>query len=217
MFGKHYCTGGQGGMVFSKSQDIYQHVRWASDRGKPFGLPEGSSNCIASLNFNLDEIGAAIGREQLGKLPVIVARRREIVRKLGEGFKGLKSVSLPEQIPGAEASYWFLRLGIDTSGLTCDKKTFCQAIHEEGIPPISEYGHMPHLSDWFKNKRVFGNSKYPWASPEYKGDPDRAFPCHNALAAIKTYGVLPINESWGEKEISDTVEAFAKVESAYLK
>jgi len=217
MFGKHHCTGGQGGIVFTKDETIYQRVRWASDRGKPFGLPAGSSNCIASLNFNLDEIGAAIGRVQLKKLPEIVAKRREIARKLGEGFKNLKSVALPEQIPGVESSYWFVRLVIDTSRLTCDKDTFCTALGEEGIPVVANYSHMPYTFDWCKNRRVFGTSGYPWASPDYKGDATREFPCPNALEAIKDSFLVMINEGWEGREVADTIEAFMKVEAAYLK
>src|SRR5690606_27065337 len=44
MFGKHFATGSQGGVVFTRDEKIYQRVRWASDRGKPFGLPAGSTN-----------------------------------------------------------------------------------------------------------------------------------------------------------------------------
>jgi dTDP-4-amino-4,6-dideoxygalactose transaminase len=189
----------------------------ASDRGKPFGLPEGSSNCIASLNFNLDEIGAEIGRVQLGKLPVIVARRREIVRKLETGFRNLKSVAIPKQTPGIEVSYWFLRLGIDASRLNCDKRTFCKALAEEGMPIVADYSHMPYTFDWCRNRRVFGSSGYPWASPDYKGDATREFPCPNALAAIEENFILFISEGWGDSEIVDAIEAFMKVESAYLK
>jgi dTDP-4-amino-4,6-dideoxygalactose transaminase len=35
MFGKHHCTGGQGGMVFTKSEKIYQRVRWHQTEANP--------------------------------------------------------------------------------------------------------------------------------------------------------------------------------------
>jgi dTDP-4-amino-4,6-dideoxygalactose transaminase len=217
MFGKHYCTGGQGGMVFSKGRDIYQCARWASDRGKPFGLPAGASNCIASLNFNLDEIGSTIGRVQLKKLPGIVARRRETADKLGKGLAKLKSVAMPEPLAGTEPSCWFLRLLLDTSKLTCTKEEFCRALSAEGLPVSADYSHMPHTFDWYKNRRVFGTSGYPWASPDYKGDTAREFPCPNALAAIRSSFILYANEGWGGKEVADAIEILMRVESAYLK
>ncbi len=36
MFGKHHCTGGQGGLVFTRDAALYAAVRRAADRGKPF-------------------------------------------------------------------------------------------------------------------------------------------------------------------------------------
>ncbi len=53
MFGKHHSvSGGQGGLVFTRDEALYRPVRRASDRGKPFFLPAGSTNVIASLNLN---------------------------------------------------------------------------------------------------------------------------------------------------------------------
>ncbi len=86
MFGKHFNTGGQGGMAFTRSEDLYWKCRRYSDRGKPFGLPEGRSNVAASMNLNLNDLSATIGAEQLRKLPGIVARRRALVQKVSQGI-----------------------------------------------------------------------------------------------------------------------------------
>lgn len=217
MFGKHHCTGGQGGVVFTKNEALYNRARQASDRGKPFSLPAGSTNPIASLNFNLDDLSATIGREQLKKLPGIVERRRGVVAELTKHFNNLEALAIPPQEEGTEASYWWWRLEVDVSKITCDKDTYCQALIAEGIPINPLYRAMPHLTDWFKNKRVFGTSGYPWKAPEYKGDADREFPCPNAIAATDTQFNLSVHESWGPQEIADTVTAFKKVEQAYLK
>lgn len=217
MFGKHHCTGGQGGMVYTKDESLYWRARQASDRGKPFGLPEGSTNVIASHNLNLNDLAATIGREQLKKLPRIVDRRRAVVAELTKHFKDLKSLIIPSQEEGAEASYWWWRLEVNLSKLTCDKDTYCRALLAEGIPLNPSYRAMPHLMDWFKNKSVFGTSGYPWTAPEYKGDANREFPCPNAIAATDVQFNLNIHESWGQQEIDDTVTAFKKVEQAFLK
>ena len=59
MFGKHHCSGGQGGLLFTRDEQLYQSCRRASDRGKPFFLPQGATNASASLNFNLSDLAAA--------------------------------------------------------------------------------------------------------------------------------------------------------------
>ena len=38
MFGKHHATGGQGGVVFTKGEQLFWKVRQHADRGKPFGV-----------------------------------------------------------------------------------------------------------------------------------------------------------------------------------
>ncbi|MFW6163825.1 MAG: DegT/DnrJ/EryC1/StrS family aminotransferase [Planctomycetota bacterium] len=216
MFGKHHCTGSQGGLVFTRDERLYQRVRHAADRGKPFGLPEGATNCLASLNFNLDEIGCTIGLCQLRKLPDIVRRRREVVAKLTEAFAEVDSVVVPPQVPGAEPSWWFWRLDAAIEKLTCDKATFCAALRAEGIPLTADYRHMPHRQDWYRRRAVFGSSGLPWTSPLYKGDRDRAFPCPNALAATDRQFNLAVHEAWTDREIADTLAALRKVEAAYL-
>jgi perosamine synthetase len=216
MFGKHHSSGGQGGLVYTQDEALYHAVRRASDRGKPFFLPPGSTNAVASLNLNLNDLAAAIGRVQLRKLPDIVAARRAVVAGLAEGIAGLSTVAVPEQVEGADPTYWFLRLRFEAQAASCDKTTYCQALGAEGLSIAPDYrGALPHKMDWFVQRRVFGSSGYPWASPDYAGDPDRQFPCPNAEATMDCHFNLHFYESWGQDEIVDAVAIFAKIDRAY--
>ena len=191
---------GRGGIVYTKGKDLYWKIRRASDRGKPFGLPAGSTNVIASLNLNLNDLSAVIGREQLKKLSGIVEDRCQFVEKLKEGFKDLKTLIIPGLIPGAEPSYWWWRLEVNTDMISCDKETYCRALIEEGISLNPSYrAAIPHNMDWFKNRSVFGTSGYPWAAPEYKGDRNRQFSCPNAMLATERQFNLTVYESWGRR------------------
>ena len=218
MFGKHMSTGGQGGLVYTQSEDFYWKSRRASDRGKPFGLPEGSTNVTASLNLNLNDMAAAIGRVQLRKLPEFVAKRQTFVQKLEEGIHelGIQTVSNPPQLPGAESSHWYWRARVHVDKLDCDKDTFANAITAEG-PRAIPYYIMPHEYDWFRERSVFGTSGLPWSSTLYKGDPDRQFLTPNAHEAMATHFRMTLHESWGDQEVTDILAAIKKVEDAYLK
>ncbi len=215
MGGKHHSSGGQGGLVYTRDEALHQAIRRASDRGKPFFLPPGSTNVIASLNLNLNDLAATIGRAQLRKLPEIVTRRQVIVGKLGEGIADLSTVSLPPLLPGAEASYWFLRLRFHAEHATCDQATYCQALSAEGLPIAPNYrGALPHTMEWFVKRRVFGRSGYPWSSPDYHGDRDRQFPCPNAQATMDTHFNLYFHEHWTQEELNDAIAIFQKVDTA---
>ena len=218
MFGKHHCTGGQGGVVFTRRENLYWAARRVADRGKPFNLPAGSTNCVASLNCNLNEIGSAIGRAQLRKLPAIVQSRQRVAELLRQELESLKSIKIPSVIPGGEHSYWWWRLEVDCNAITCSKADYCAALIAEGLPVNPKYsGAMPHSFDWFCNRTVFGSSKLPWSSPLYSGEGDREFPCPNANTSMDTQFNLTIFESWGEAEIADVVAAFKKVDAAMSK
>lgn len=216
MSGKHHVSGGQGGLVFTRDEELYHMIRRASDRGKPFFLPPGSTNSVASLNLNLNDLAAAIGRVQLRKLPAIVQNRRAIVAGIAEGISGLTTVSIPEPIPGAAPSYWFLRMRFHAEAATCDKETYCRALSAEGLAINPSYrAALPHTMEWFQQRRVFGSSGYPWSSPDYAGDPDRQFPCPNANATMETHFNLHFYESWTAAEVRNAVAILAKVDRVY--
>lgn len=219
MSGKHFNTGAQGGVVYTRDEAIHVLSRRASDRGKPHFLPEGSGNQFASLNMNLNDLAAAIGQVQLRKLPEIVERRRALVDNLTRLFDeaGLRSIGVPEQVEGAEASYWWWRLRVNDDRLDCDRDTFVGALGAEGVMLTPRYDHLPARQPWLRDRRVFGTSGYPWASPLYRGDAERQFPCPNAAEAIEDHFNLTLYESWGEAETTDIVAAIRKVESAFVR
>lgn len=216
MGGKHHSTGPQGGVVYTKDEARYQAIRRASDRGKPFFLPPGSTNVTASLNFNLNDLAAAIGRVQLRKLPASVARRRAIVAQLMEGITDLPMLSIAPPRPGFESSYWFLPIQFHPDQATCDKATFCDALRAEGLAVMTDYRNgLPHSHDWFVQRRVFGRSGYPWASPDYHGDPNRTFPCPNAQAMLQSHFILTFHENWDSQTLDDAIAIFQTVARAY--
>ncbi len=214
MFGKHHCTGGQGGVVFTRSEARYWAARRAADRGKPFNLPAGTDNVLASLNLNSNELACCMGRVQLRKLPSIVERRRALVRRIALGLKGLRAVSIPAPLRGARPSYWYLRLRFHPDAVSCDKQTFCDALAAEGLLVRSRYCNPCHMQDWYRRRRVFGSSSLPWTAPQYTGDPDRAFPCPHALAALDAHFDLVVRESWSASDAADMVAILRKVSNA---
>lgn len=215
MFGKHHSSGGQGGLVFTRDASRYRAVRRASDRGKPFFLPEGETNVIASLNLNASDLAGAIGRVQLRKLPEALRRRRTVVARLAEGMASLPSVHVPEPIAGAAPSYWFLRVRFEPEIVRVDKARFCEALRAEGLPVASDYrAALPHRMRWFQERRVFGAAGYPWTSPQYQGDADRTFPCPNAEAVMDAHFHIQVHEGWGAQEVTDALAILAKVDAA---
>lgn len=216
MFGKHHCTGGQGGVVYTNNEELHWQAKRFADRGKPFNI-EASGNVVAGLNCNLNDLSAAIGSAQLKKLPGIIEKRHEIGEAIKNGCKNRKAVSVGWQVPDTKCVYWFLRLKLDADAISIDKQTFCKALAAEGMPVTVAYRHIQCEAPWFKNRAVFGKSGFPWACSDYNGAKEPQYKIDNAIKVTDMHFNMAVHENYGQKEIDDILAALEKVENAYLR
>ena len=232
MFTKHYSTGGQGGIVFTRDEELYWKAKRFADRGKAFNLPDRSGKAIAhmntglwelagnvtaGLNCNLNDLSAAIGHVQIKRLPGIIESRRRIAEAIKEGLEKSKAVSMMWQVPETSGAYWFLSLKLETAILREDKETFCKALEAEGLPVEINFRKMPSEMPWFENKAVFGKTGFPWDCSDYKGSKDPVKKVENALKVTEDHFTILIHENYGDQEVRDILDAVEKVEEAYLK
>jgi len=215
MFGKHHCTGGQGGVVYTTNEELHWQAKRFADRGKPFNLEGEDGNVVAGLNCNLNELSAAIGSAQLKKLPGIIERRRKVGEALKDALKDNPAVNVGWQVPDTECVYWFLRMRLDPDAVRVDKETFCSALAAEGLPVTESYRAIPAERPWCTGKAVFGNSGFPWDCSDYKGPREPQVHIDNAIRVTDTHFTIGVHERYGQKEIDDTVAAIEKVAAAY--
>jgi perosamine synthetase len=210
MFGKQHCTGAQGGVVFTRDTLLFARVRQIADRGKPHGVLGDTSNVIASLNFNQDEISMAIGRVQLVKLPASIEARRAFAAVVRAGLRDLEDVSLPTDAPDTLSSPWFLTLRLDSTKLRCDSAAFASALLAEGIAGVhAGYPFYPTDQIWHRDAVVSGTSRLPWSLCRQSGP--RQFELLNAHQANRAIVRVDVHESLGVREAKDLVAAIKKV------
>lgn len=217
MSGKHHATAAQGGVVFTKDENIYWRICQAADRGKPFGIDQPVGNVMAGLNLNSNELACAVGRVQLKKLPGMVARRQTFAKLVIDGVQSLRATQVNDQLPGTKSVYWFLPMSLDLSKLTVDKDGFTDALKAEGLPVMPNYWHCPVDHPWYKERQVLPASEFPWSQ---KGVDDKRWSTAdlpNALATKDTHFAFVMHENCGKQEADDIVAALKKIEAAYLK
>jgi dTDP-4-amino-4,6-dideoxygalactose transaminase len=220
MYGKHHCTGGQGGVVYTQDETLHWQGRQFADRGKPFGVaPDAGTvgNVVAGINCNLNDLSAAIGSAQLKKLPSIIANRVKVGNAVRDALAANAVIQVGWQVPESQSSYWFLRMHLDLDAITVDKATFCTALGAEGIPVTVAYRAIPAEWTWFREKRCFGNSGFPWDCSDYHGSKEPVARIEQAVRAVDTHFNIALNESYGDQEIADIVAACEKVAAAYAK
>lgn len=110
-------TTGEGGMITTAREDWATRARQlrehamsvsAADRHQSV-LPPAEEYSEVGFNFRMTDLQAAVGLVQLGRLPQIVARRRELADRYREGIAdvaGLRPVRDPQHGTGNFQSFW---------------------------------------------------------------------------------------------------------------
>jgi len=143
-------TTGEGGMVATNDEKLAAAVRVARDlgrRGKGYEFQEVGGN------LRMSEVEAAIGIEQLKKLPASLERRRANAAFYAERLKDLRGLALPMEPPGLEHAWYqytvrvlggkreALRAHLDGEGIDTGVY-YAMGLHELGIFEGVRHGQL---------------------------------------------------------------------------
>lgn len=133
-------TTGEGGMITTEDPSIAEKLRRFRHHGMSVSDFERHSLKTVIIeeypelgyNYRMTDIQAAIGIEQLKRLPTIIKRRREIANAYGRELRSIKCIRIPK-VPSYAfhnyQSYWIEILG--TSPVSRD--AFMQRLLEKGV------------------------------------------------------------------------------------
>jgi dTDP-4-amino-4,6-dideoxygalactose transaminase len=206
---KHMKTGEGGFIICRREKDAFFADLFADKCYHRF--PEAPPTpAFPAMNLRMSEINAAIGIEQLKRLPGWVAQRRAAGRKLERAMSRypLKPMARPA---GARCSYWVFDFFLDAGRTDITPQEFAQALNAEGIP-CSPPGRKSILNwDVFEklnaNPRCFPNYR-PGRLRKGQFAPDR-FP--NMQRVERELLTLPVNPYTGFSEIRDFAAALEKI------
>jgi len=130
---KNLSCAGDGGFILCPAE-AYETLVRLRDNGRFFGMEVG----LATGNFRLSEMQAAVAREQLKKVPSQIARRHEIALRYNEAFKDLPGVSVPKFALDVEPSWHlYCPLILPQAALTRDE--LIEELRSVGIQSSSVY------------------------------------------------------------------------------
>jgi len=129
---------GDGGMLTTQRADwdsrfrlLRQHAMSVSDTERhSAGRVIFESYPAVGFNYRMTDIQAAVGREQLKRLPTIVVRRRQLAQQYAQLLHDAEGLEPPEE-PGSARSNWqsyCVRLPAH-----CDQRTVMQRLLDAGI------------------------------------------------------------------------------------
>jgi dTDP-4-amino-4,6-dideoxygalactose transaminase len=129
---------GDGGMVATRDEAIDARVRLLRHHGMnvPDTVRHGSSQVIVEsypvlgYNYRMTDIQAAVGREQLKRLPAMVERRRQLAARYAELFAGVPGLIVPREPAWARTNWQSYAVRLD-EGL--DQRAVMQQMLDRGI------------------------------------------------------------------------------------
>jgi len=131
-------TTGDGGMITTSNAEWDRQFRLWRQHGMsvPDTVRHGAREVIfesypeLGYNYRMTDLQAAIGREQLKRLPEIVERRRFLAGRYRELLAGVPGLRLPEQPSWARSNFqsYCVRLPEE-----CDQRAVMQFLLEQGI------------------------------------------------------------------------------------
>ena len=203
MYRKNLAAGASSGLVFTKDFETYRTALSYSDRGKPvwrldLNLRDPQYASFPALNWNSSEMSNAIGLASLRRLDKTNALRRVFLKKLFVALAEADTVCSPYAFHDGFAPFYF-PIFVDQEKIKVSVEQFATAVEAEGIPLGAKYGCL--VNTW------------PWIT-EHLSD---TFVARNALLTRNASFNLHLNENYGEREVKDIVDAFAKVSSYYSR
>jgi len=163
-FGNKNLTTGEGGMVVSADDTLAAHIRRMRSHGMTTLTWERHQGHAADYdvmepgyNYRMDEVRAALGIEQLKKLPDANLKRAENARLLREAIESLEipGLTVPFSSPrGTPAHHLFVLLLPQGT----DRAAFRKRMSRAGIQTSVHYPLLSSFSLW---RSYFGSGKSP--------------------------------------------------------
>jgi dTDP-4-amino-4,6-dideoxygalactose transaminase len=141
------------------------------------------------FKYNMTDIQAAIGLQQLRKLPHFQKRRRAIVQRYQEAFSSLDTLQLPVERPEVEHAWHVYAIRLNLEQLRISRGQFIEELKMRNIG--SSVHFIPiHLHPYYREKYGYRPKDFPVAYDAYQ-----------RLVS------LPLSPALSDQDVTDVIEA----------
>ncbi|WP_321785700.1 DegT/DnrJ/EryC1/StrS family aminotransferase [Paraburkholderia sp. J94] len=223
--GKHFTTGGEGGMVITSDSDLGWECRAFRDHGfdvrRKFdllALEEVSWHVHNRVGFNyrMTEIQSIIGINELKRFDGWnMVRRRKFAHIYDTMLAAIPEISkLPFDSGDRENAYWLYPIILNLENLDCIAEDILRDLKIAGAPAFKIQWPEAYGEKAFRELRGFGSVNFPFHSEEYTS-PDsvnyRDVVCEVARSLLPRTISLYLHPSWNEEHIVFCAEKLIEV------
>ena len=222
---KHIHSG-EGGVIVTDDDDLAEKMRLIRNHAEAVVEGKGVTDLVnmVGFNFRMNEIEAAITREQLKKLPALVKQRQENVAYLASKLAKLPCIEPAKVRPGCDHAFYMHTLKFDRAAAGVHRNRFVEAVRAElpaielreteGVKVVAGYVKPLYLQPMFQQKIAFGNKGYPFTSEHAFRDVcyDRGIcPVCERMHFDELINHELMRPGMSREDLDDVVAAFAKV------
>lgn len=198
-------TAGEGGAITTNDEQMYRRLMRVRTHGitrnrdemvHPVDARWYNEQVELGYNYRMTDFQAALLLNQLKKLPVFSARRKEIVEKYNRAFADMPEIVVQREIPESDTTRHLYILRLNLQELRCDRKQFFEALYAENTCPQVHY--LP----------VYWHSYYEKLGYQ-KGL------CPNAEKYYEEVMSIPLYYSLTDQDVEDVIRAVKKVVAYY--
>lgn len=198
-------TSGEGGAVTTNDETLYRKLHLYRSHGitrnqeemvHPTDARWYNEQVTLGYNYRMTDIQAALLISQLKKLPAFAARRKEIVQKYNTAFAQMPEIQVQKEIAASDTTRHLYILRLNLEKLTCDRRTFFDAMTAENVCPQVHY--LP----------VYWHSYYEKLGYE-KGL------CPNAEKLYNEIMSIPLFYSMTDEDVEDVIHVVKKLVENY--
>jgi perosamine synthetase len=129
--GSKTLTTGEGGMLLTDDEALYQRALLLRDHGRAVGARQFWNQEVA-FKYRMSSLQAALGLAQLERIDELVERKRTIFSWYREGLDGAEGVTLNYAGPMVMNAYWMVTAVFDAA-LGLEKEAVMEALSRRGI------------------------------------------------------------------------------------
>jgi dTDP-4-amino-4,6-dideoxygalactose transaminase len=165
---KHMTTA-EGGMIIARDADLAARLKLR----KAFGVDRthgerkipGTYDVVAlGFNYRMSELHAALGIEQVKKLPGFIEQRRRNYRVLSERLRAIPGVSQLDSTGGRfESSYYCLSVLLE-GGLAAQRAQIVAGLNAKGVGTSVYYPQPVPRMTYYRQKYGWTDGSFPNAA-----------------------------------------------------
>jgi dTDP-4-amino-4,6-dideoxygalactose transaminase len=165
---------GEGGVITTNDDELAKRlclIRNHAEAVVATGMRVKSLSGMVGWNYRMNELEAAIGREQLKKLKSLTAARMELVDYITEKLKKYIGLMTPAIRPDCGHSFYRYPVRIDNKKIKIPAPRIVEALNAEGMDFYAGYFPLNQYP-MYQEQKGFGDKGCPFKCPLYKGKAD---------------------------------------------